>query len=112
MPSKQHEQWKRDLFDHLDRKLSGCITCELGEDRDSHSPANGVRHREPSQQILWTCEQMHPHSYNLLRGAGFVVMEQRQSAPTGGRCRPDLTFLDSHRAPIAFIEIVLQTRFK
>ena len=30
MPSKQHEQWKRDLFDHLDRKLSGCIGCEFG----------------------------------------------------------------------------------
>ena len=110
MPSKQHEQWKRDLFDHLDRKLSGCITCELGEDRDSHSPANRVRHREPSQQILWTCEQMHPHSYDLLRGAGFAVMEQQQSAPTGGRCRPDLTIPDTHREPLTFIEIVRSNR--
>ena len=34
MPSLQHEQWKQDLFDHLDCKLSGCISCEFGESRD------------------------------------------------------------------------------
>ena len=79
MPSQRHEQWKQDLFDHLDRKLSGCISCEFGENRDSHAPTHRGRHREPSQQILWTCERMHPHSYDLLRGAGFVVMEQQQS---------------------------------
>ena len=38
MASKQHEKWNRDLFDHLDRKLSGCISCEIGESRDSHAP--------------------------------------------------------------------------
>ena len=74
MPSQQHEQWKQDLFDHLDRKLSGCISCEFEEARDSHAPTHRGRHREPSQQVLWTCERMHPHSYDLLRGAGFVVM--------------------------------------
>ena len=88
MPSQQHEQWKQDLFDHLDRKLSGCISCEFGEGRDSHTPTHRGRHREPSQQALWTCEQMHPHSYHLLRGAGFVVMEQQQSAPIGGLVLP------------------------
>ena len=53
---------------------------------------------------------MHPHSYDLLRGAGFVVMEQQQSAPIGGRCRPDLTILDTHREPLAFIEVVRSNR--
>ena len=110
MPSQQHEQWKQDLFDHLDRKLSGCISCEFEEARDSHAPTHRGRHREPSQQVLWTCERMHPHSYDLLRGAGFVVMEQEQSAPIGGRCRPDLTILDTHREPLAFIEIVRSNR--
>ena len=95
MPSQQHEQWKQDLFDHLDRKLSGCVSCEFGESRDSHAHTHRRRHREPSQQVLWTCERMHPHSYDLLRGAGFVVMEQQQSAPIAGRCRPDLTILDT-----------------
>ena len=110
MPSQQHEQWKQDLFDHLDRKLSGCISCEFEEARDSHAPTHRGRHREPSQQVLWTCERMHPHSYDLLRGAGFVVMEQEQSAPIGSRCRPDLTILDTHREPLAFIEIVRSNR--
>ena len=41
MPSQQHEQWKQDLFDHLDRKLSGCISCEFGEGRDSHARIAG-----------------------------------------------------------------------
>ena len=53
---------------------------------------------------------MHPHSYDLLRGAGFVVMEQQQSAPIAGRCRPDLTILDTHRKPLAFIAIVRSNR--
>ncbi len=64
----------------------------------------------PSQQMLWTCEGMHPHSYDVLRGAGFVVMEQEQSAPVSGRCRPDLTILSTHREPMAFIEIVRSNR--
>ena len=37
-------------------------------------------------------------------------MEQQQSAPIGGRCRPDLTILDTHRKPLAFIEIVRSNR--
>ena len=110
MPSKQHERWKRDLFKHLERKLSGCIECEFGENQDSHAPTHRGRHREPSQEILWTCERMHPHAYDVLRGAGFVVMEKYQSAPVSGRCCPDLTILNTHREPMAFIEIVQSNR--
>ena len=111
MPSEQHEQWKRDLFNHLDSKLSGCIACEFGDDRRSHAPTHRGRHRVPSQQILWPCEQMHPHSHDLLRGAGFVVLEQNQSSPVSGtKCRPDITVLDTHRQPLAFIEIVRSNR--
>ena len=111
MPSEQHEQWKHDLFDHLDRKLSGCIPCEFGETRDSHPPSHRGHHWEPSQQILWTCERMHPHSYDLLRGVGFVILEQNQTSPVSGtKCRPDITVLDTHRQPMAFIEIVRSNR--
>ena len=110
MPSEQHEQWKRDLFNHLDRKLSGCISCEFGKSPDSRAPTYGARHGEPSQQILWTCERMHPHAYDLLRGAGSVVMEKYQSAPASGRCRPDLTILNTHHEPMAFVEIVRTNR--
>ena len=110
MPSQQHEQWKQDLFDHLDGKLGGCVPCEFGQRKDIHAPTHRGRHREPSQQVLWTCERMHPHSYDLLRGAGYVVIEQQQSAPVSGRCRPDLTILDTHQQPLAFIEIVRSNR--
>ena len=110
MPSKQHEQWKRDLFNHLDRKLSGCVGCEFGESPDTHPPTCRGSHREPSQQMLWTCERMHPHAYDVLRGTGYVVMEEYQSAPASGRCCPDLTILDTHRVPMAFIEIVRSNR--
>ena len=110
MPSKQHEQWKRDLFNHLDRKLSGCIGCEFGESLDSHAPTYRGSHGRPSQQILWTCERMHPHAYDVLQGAGCVVMEEYQSAPVSGRCCPDLTILNTHREPMVFIEIVRSNR--
>ena len=111
MPSKQHEQWKHDLFNHLDHKLSGCVACEFGEGRDDHAPTHRGSHLGPSQQILWPCEQMHPHSYDLLRGAGFVVLEQNQYSPVDGtKCRPDITILDTHRQQLAFIEIVRSNR--
>ena len=100
----------QDLFDHLDRKLSGCVSCDLGGSRDSRAPTHRGRHREPSQQIVWMCERMHLHSYDLLRGTGFVVMEQQQSAPIVGRCRPDVTVLDTHHEPLAFIEIARSNR--
>ena len=52
MPSKQHEQRKHDLFDHLDRKVSGCVACGLEENPESHAPTHRGSHREPSQQLL------------------------------------------------------------
>ena len=69
MPSEQYEQWKRDLFCHLERKLSGCVWCEIGKDRDAHPPTHRGRHGEPSQEIAWTCETMHAHAFDGLRGA-------------------------------------------
>ena len=91
MPSEQHEKWKRDLFNHLERKLNGCSGCGIGEDPKDHLPVHKGHQCDPSQQIIWTCEQMHPHKYDLLRGAGSVAMEKYQSAPNSGRCCPDLT---------------------
>ena len=38
-------------------------------------------------------------------------MEQNQSSTVGGtKCRPDITVLDTHRQPMAFIEIVRSSR--
>ena len=110
MPSEQHEQWKHELFSHLDRKVSGCISCDFGHSREDHLPSHRGTHREPSQEIMWTCERMHPHTYDVLRGAGYVEMEKYQSAPESGRCCPDLTVLNTHREPTAFIEVVRSNR--
>ena len=110
MPSEQHDQWKRDLFRHLDRKLSGCVLCEIGQDSDEHAPTHRGQHRVPSQEIVWTCDRMHPHAFDVLRGAGFVEMEKYQYAAQSGRCCPDVTILNTHREPMAFIEIVRYSR--
>ena len=69
MPSEQHEQWKRDLFNHLERKLNGCIGCGLGEDPKDHLPVHKGHQYDPSQQIIWTCEQMHPHVLGVFQEA-------------------------------------------
>ena len=39
----------------------------------------------------WQCEQLHAHSYDLLQEARQVVGEKQQLAPSGERCRPDVT---------------------
>ena len=88
MPSKQHEQWKRDLFNHLDGKLSGCIACEFGEGRDSHAPhasraapravpANpvDVRTHAPPRLRSTTGSRLRSH------GAATVRPSQRQMPP-------------------------------
>ena len=56
MPSEQHEQWKRDLFNHLERKLNGCIGCGIGEDPKDHLPVHRGHQYFPSQQIIWRCQ--------------------------------------------------------
>ena len=48
MPSEQHEQWKRDLFNHLERKLNGCIGCGIGEDPKDHLPVHKGHQCDPS----------------------------------------------------------------
>ena len=56
--------------------------------------------------VTWQCEQLHAHSYDLLQEARQVVGEQQQLAPSGERCRPDITILDAGGKPLAFIEVV------
>ncbi|MYD98715.1 MAG: hypothetical protein F4X98_15205 [Gammaproteobacteria bacterium] len=58
------------------------------------------------QMVTWQCEQLHAHSYDLLHGAQQVVGEKQQLAPSGKRCRPDITILDVGEEPLAFIEVV------
>ena len=56
--------------------------------------------------VTWQCEQLHAHSYDLLQDARQVVGEKQQLAPSGKRCRPDITILDAGGKPLAFIEVV------
>ena len=110
MPSKHHEQWKGDLFGNLDRKLSGRVGCEFGESPESYAPTYRGSRCGQSQQILWTCERMHPHTYDVHQSAGYVVMEEYKSTPISGRCCPDLTILNTHREPMPFMEVVRSKR--
>ena len=56
--------------------------------------------------VTWQCEQLHAHFYDLLPDAHQVVGEKQQSAPSGRRCRPDITVLNACGEPLAFIEVV------
>ena len=56
--------------------------------------------------VTWQCQQLHAHAYDLLRDAHHVVGEKQQSAPSGIRCRPDITVLNADGKPLAFIEVV------
>ena len=56
--------------------------------------------------VTWQCEQLHAHAYDLLQDARQVVGERLQLAPSGKRCRPDITVLGAGGKPLAFIEVV------
>ena len=107
-PSEQHERWMLSLLGHLERQLSGCIWCALGLRREHpprcHVPLHGTA--SSSQMVTWQCQQLHAHAYDLLRDAHHVVGEKQQSAPSGIRCRPDITVLNADGKPLAFIEVV------
>ena len=106
--SRQHERWRLPLLGDLERRLSGCIWCELGLRRE-HPPWCHVpfpKTSKPWQFVTWQCEQLHAHAYDLLDGAHRVVGERQQSAPSGTRCRPDITILDAGGRPLSFIEVV------
>ena len=107
-PSEQHERWRLDLLRHLERKLNGCSWCALGL-RQEHPPRCYVPLQGTAsswQMVTWPCEQLHAHFYDLLPDAHQVVGEKPQSAPSGRRCRPDITVLDGYGEPLAFIEVV------
>ena len=107
-PSKQHERWRISLLGDLKRRLSGCIWCGFGL-RRQHPPTCHIPARtavSPWQYVTWQCDQLHAHTYDLLHGAHQVVGERLQSAPSGKRCRPDITILDAASRPLSFIEVV------
>ena len=106
MPSRQHEQAKNNLFDHLQRKLSTCSWCAIGL-RESHPRFHdGPAACEPEQLVVWTCQSVHGHVLDILAGAASVALERRHAMPDGSFCVPDITVLDPDEQPRAFIEVV------
>ena len=106
MPSRQHEQAKTSLFDHLQRKLITCSWCAMGL-RESHPRFHdSSAAREPEQLVAWTCRSMHGHVLDILAGASSVALERRHSMPDGSFCVPDITVLNTDGQPLAFIEVV------
>ena len=91
------------------RRRTGCSWCALGLRRDHpptcHAPLPPGK-SAPRQMVTWQCEQLHAHSYDLIRDAHQVVGEKQQSAPSGTRCRPDITVLNAEGKPVASIELV------
>lgn len=108
MPGKQHDNLKIAIWDFLDRKLSGCMTCEFpykSDDTEGHKPTFRHHFNNEFVELLFFCEKGHPHQYDVLYGAGYVVNEERQTLPDGRYCVPDITVLNTHREPISFIEV-------
>ena len=99
MPSRQHEDAKRTLFEHLQRKLSDApeAVAQMGE---SHPPFHDSSTVSPSDQLVdWTCERLHEHVLHILTGASSVAIERRHSMSDGSPCIPDITVLNEAGRP-------------
>ena len=112
MPSKQHEQLADAIWSCLDRKLSGCLDCEMSLEPfspkpEAHTPTPSYRRVPMHSEILFFCEQGHPHQYNLLFDAAYAVRELTHVSPrrSAVSCRPDISLLNAHREPVAFLEV-------
>ena len=112
MPGKQHEQLVDAIWNCLDRKLSGCLDCEMSLEPfnpkpEEHTPTPSYRRTPMHSEILFFCEKQHPHQYNLLFDAAYAEKELRHISPKRPtvHCRPDITLLNTHREPVAFLEI-------
>ena len=112
MPSEQHERLVDAIWKFLDRKLSGCLDCEMSRDSfarnpEDHEPTPSYRRTPVHSEILFFCEKQHPHQYNLLFDAAYAEKELRHVSPQRPAisCRPDITLLNAHRDPVAFLEI-------
>ena len=113
MESKQHKVWKQELYEYLRGRISGCIGCAFGHDGDGHSPtykAGSPATGFGRQLVIWPCVEHGYHTYDLLRGAGWIEIERTQKTPNGLSCRPDVAVLDTHYRPMAFLEVVNRHR--
>ena len=57
------------------------------------------------QEILWLCDDGHHHTLDIFTRAAWCEQERQCTAPSGLKCKPDITIYDAHRNPCVFIEI-------
>ena len=106
METKRHRDYKNQLFNHLHHQINGCIGCGpfSTANRRDHIPSLD-RPRPPMQRIVWLCEEGHHHTLDIFTKAAWCDQERQFTAPSGLRCKPDITIYDAHRNPSVFIEI-------
>ena len=106
METKRHKDYKDQLFNHLHRLMNGCLGCGTSSEanRCDHVPSI-ERPRPAMQNIVWLCEEGHHHTLDIFTRAAWCDQERQFTAPSGLRCKPDITIYDAHRKPSVFIEI-------
>ena len=106
METERHKHYKEQLFNHLHYQINGCLECGplSAANRHDHVPSLD-RPRPPMQKILWLCEDGHHHTLDIFTRAAWCDQERQFTAPSGLKCKPDITIYDAHRNPCVFIEI-------
>ena len=106
METKRHKNYKDQLFNHLHHQINGCLECGplSAANRRDHAPSLD-RPRPPMQEILWLCDDGHHHTLDIFTRAAWCEQERQFTAPSGLKCKADITIYDAHRNPCVFIEI-------
>ena len=106
METERHKNYKDQLFTHLHDQINGCMGCASfsSASRRDHIPSL-ERPRAPMQAMVWLCENGHHHTLDIFTKAAWCEQERQITAPSGLRCKPDITIYDAHRQPCVFIEI-------
>ena len=107
METTRHKAYKDALFDTIHRELSGCLGCSptmMSDDEGDHAPFLSERPWK-MQQVALRCENSHVHTLDILANAAWCERERPLTAPSGLRCKPDVTLFNSHRQPCVLIEV-------
>ena len=106
METHRHKRHKDELFQYIHNQINGCWGCGPLGDNEGHDHKPYLdRSRPPMQHIIWLCEDGHQHTLDIFANAAWCDRERSVTAPSGLRCRPDITIYDAHRNPNVFIEI-------
>ena len=97
-----HRRERRSSFAHMPKQRNCKPPGESPEHREAKEAWYRYLCREPFfGEIAWSCRVcLRPHIYDLLHGAGEVVMEER----LGSGVRPDITIKGVTGEPVALLE--------